>query len=781
MNLLPAASRAETPLAFLVARVRERGAARDGEERPAAILWTDPGGDWSGILDLLRDRLPELLVLDHQKYDPEARTGPAIWLRCVVDGTLGDGQPADPRIPVLYLPRVARQDLHAGDDCPELLKPLVELLHRGVAWHHPNGRDWTASAFLGSPEGLGLQLGSDRQTAVSLRGALGEVALTRLTLLRGRRLEADDFDRLMVDDLPRNLLRWLGEPDETRSRLGGGWNAFRNRCRDELEFDPETGSDLIAGRRLAEAAGTWASLWERYADAPEGYPGVEGLLRRCQPKRQLLTADPARWPNENDRLDSVLRDALRKLTDLPHRRACDEVARLEARHGKRRAWVWSRLGQTPFADALESLARLAAAVRSPLGGSAPDDVAAAYRERGWQADAAGWEALAGLGVPEETVVAGAVRYLLEPWLEDSARAFQDAVRRQPLPGPDGQPAVMPEEDGCLFFVDGLRYDLGRRLVGQLEKRGFRTRLNARWAALPTVTATAKPAVSPVAGAIEGTTLGADFAPRFAGSARPVNAQRLRDALEEQGYQILGGGEFDAPRRAASRGWAETGTIDKTGHEEQDGLPRRLPEELDRLADRLAGLLEAGWRSVRIVTDHGWLFLPGGLPKVALPKHLTASRWARCAVLSGSGAPGVPCGPWHWNAAEEFATPPGIACFNKSDAFAHGGLSIQECLTPDILVEREPGAAPVAIESVTWVRFRCLLVISGGREGLTADLLLGDPAGDSVAQSPKPVDRDGSASLVLADDEHEGAALAVVVRDAGRRVLAFRETRVGETS
>ena len=45
----------------------------------------------------------------------------------------------------------------------------------------------------------------------------------------------------------------------------------------------------------------------------------------------------------------------------------------------------------------------------------------------------------------------------------------------------------------------------------------------------------------------------------------VNAQRLRDALEERGYQILGRGAFDAPRGAAARGWTETGTIDKTGH------------------------------------------------------------------------------------------------------------------------------------------------------------------------------------------------------------------------
>ena len=34
---------------------------------------------------------------------------------------------------------------------------------------------------------------------------------------------------------------------------------------------------------------------------------------------------------------------------------------------------------------------------------------------------------------EEHIVANAVRHLLEPWLDGSARAFQALVERQPLP------------------------------------------------------------------------------------------------------------------------------------------------------------------------------------------------------------------------------------------------------------------------------------------------------------------------------------------------------------
>lgn len=781
MNLLPAKQRAETPLAYLVERIRTRAGMRDGEARPAAILWTDPGNEWRGILDLLQEQMSELFVLGAD-YEPEKRRGPAIWLRCVVDGPMRNGDPDGFPAPILYLPGVARQRLRAGEDCPDRIKPLVDLLHRGVAWHHPNGRDWTPVALFGSREGMALSIASDASTARALREALSEVVLTAVAQLRGRRLEADDFERLLVDDLPRNVLQWLDNSAKTRARLGGRWNAFRSRCQAELVFDPEDGrGSLAAGRQLAEGAGAWGAVWNRYADAPQSFPGVEELLRSCQPPGQLLTANPARWPEENDRREAALRSALTELPALPFTDACREIARLEASHGPRRAWVWTRLGQAPFAQALEPLARLATAVRSPLGGSTPDELATVYRERGWQADVAGWEALVELGIAEEQVVGAVVRHLLEPWLEDSARAFQDAVRRQPLPGRDEQPTVEADEDGCVFFVDGLRYDLGQRLAENLAQHGLRVEVNTRWAALPTVTATAKAAISPVAGDIEGETLGADFAPRFSATGKSVNAQRLRDALEERGYQILGRGEFDAPRTATSRGWLETGDIDKAGHHEQEHLGRRLPGELERIRERIAGLLDSGWRSVRVVTDHGWLLLPGGLGRADLPKHLTESRWARCAVVAGSGAIGVPLGRWHWNRAAEFATAPGIACFNKSDAFAHGGLSVQECLTPDILVEREPDAIPVSIESVSWVRFRCHVVASARREGLTADLRLGGPAGPSVAQSPKPVDADGSASLVLADDTHEDAALLLVLYDGDGQLIASRETRVGENS
>ena len=48
----------------------------------------------------------------------------------------------------------------------------------------------------------------------------------------------------------------------------------------------------------------------------------------------------------------------------------------------------------------------------------------------------------------------------------------------------------------------------------------------------------------------------------------------------------------------------------------------------------------------------------------------------------------------------------------------------------------------------------------------------------MAATAKTVDAEGAVSLVLADDEHEAAALVLVLLDDAGRVLAQRPVRVG---
>ena len=769
--------REETILDRLICGLRAKGTPLDGQVRPAAILWTDPKCEWLPLKDLLLKRVPEFLVLGD--YEPERRTGPAIWVRCVVDGTVDKPSLPDGRPPIVYLPGVARQRLRAGAECPDRLKPLVALLFRGALWHHPNGKDWTVNAYLTSRNTLDLDIAGDQATSDALLRALPEVALSPVKQLARRRLSGDDFDRMLAGDVVRDLLRWMGDPDGARNRLGSSeWEAFCSRCRDEMEFDPAIEADVVAGARMARGDGQWAAVWERFAEAPQSYGDIAGLLQRSKPSGRLRF-NRDRWPDLNEKDEETVRDRLIAIPTLHHDEACETIIGLEKHHGGRRKWVWARMGSAPMAELLKSLAKLAKSARQAMGGTTPDDVARAYLDRGCQADLGAWETLAIAPFEDEEWIKETVRHLLQPWLEDSARAFQAAVERAPLPSCGDQPTVEAGDDGCILFVDGLRFDLANRLAESLEGRGFRVDLGHRWAALPTVTGTAKPAVTPVAEHVEGVALDPTFGARLKTGGKPADASRLRTAIGEKGYQLLSGTAPDPPNSHPARAWLEAGRFDKFGHEMGVQVAGQLDREIRRLAERIKSVLDAGWATVRVVTDHGWLLLPGGLPKVDLPKHLTESRWARCAVIAGESIPDVTRAPWHWNSAQWFATAPGIACFNKSEDYAHGGLSVQECLIPDMVVTRAGETkATASITSMTWRGLRCFIESEVGGGPVTADLRLGQPNGESVVATQKLVDAEGTVSLVLADDEHEMAALVLVLLDEAGRVLARQATRVG---
>src|SRR4030042_6101630 len=153
----------------------------------------------------------------------------------------------------------------------------------------------------------------------------------------------------------------------------------------------------------------------------------------------------------------------------------------------------------------------------------------------------------------------------------------------------------------------------------------------RWASLPTVTATAKPAASPIAGKLRGGHMKEDFCPELKETGVELATERFRELLSDAGFQMLGPVETGEPLAQDARGWTEYGEFDKLGHNLQAKMTALIEDQLDLLLERVQGLLEAGWKLVRVVTDHGWLLAPGGLPKVQLPKYLADGRGARGAA------------------------------------------------------------------------------------------------------------------------------------------------------
>jgi hypothetical protein len=245
-------------------------------------------------------------------------------------------------------------------------------------------------------------------------------------------------------------------------------------------------------------------------------------------------------------------------------------------------------------------------------------------------------------------------------------------------------------------------------------------------------------------------------------------------------EILDPEELRIPAGTPGGGWSETGRLDELGHKLGIGLASQVNNDLERIVDRVNGLLGSGWRRVRVVTDHGWLLLPGGLPKVELPAYLVATKWARCATIKGEATPAIPIYPWYWNPHVRIASPHGIACFNVGNEYAHGGVSLQECIVPELVIELGVQEATAKIIDVKWRRMRCRVRIETNASGLQVDLReKWKQAETSIAASTKSVGADGEASLVVEDESREGAAVTLVVVDAAGNVLDRKGTTVGE--
>jgi hypothetical protein len=409
----------------------------------------------------------------------------------------------------------------------------------------------------------------------------------------------------------------MNDPKGARESWGEGkWHAFRSRCKKEYGFDPDAEGAVGAAERLGlRKEAPWQQLWDRFSEAPLLYKALPDLLTRAKPSE--LVFNPESWPDENDKAEARLRTALLELATADGTTAREAVLKLDAEHSRRRNWVWAKMGRSPQAQALEILAALASKAGRALNGASLEEIAKHYENGGYEVDLMLVRALAeGKSNQDRAAIQAAARALYLPWLRSAAELFQQLAAKTPFGGAGQQPMIEANLGECLVFADGLRFDLGQELRALCEARGLKVTLDRRWAGTPTVTATAKPAVSPVAGLLQGgLTLPDNFTPFIKAGGQELNTARFRKLLEDAGYQFLGAGETGD---ASGKAWTECAQIDRRGHDLQLGLANLVAEELDGIVERVTELLDAGWRTVRVVTDHGWLLVPGGLPKTDLP-------------------------------------------------------------------------------------------------------------------------------------------------------------------
>jgi hypothetical protein len=759
----------------------------DVQIAPACILWPDRDRQWEPVISRLQEELPELCVLG--EYAPDKLTGPAIWLRCVLAGTIEGVVLPEGQTPILYLPGISRQDLRAVESCPDPLKPLAELQYRGVIWSQVNAKDWTLLAYLMSDQGgLALDVAQDKDAKNAMQMAVYRLIDQDVALLKGKRLDKDHFNTLLTGGDPvRDLLLWLDDPEAfKKGRDQNEMTAFREVCKSQLAFDPENDGVLSGAEKLAGHEGPWQGVWDRFCEAPARYECIPTQIRKCTSPAFDMFADEilaGGWPQWNEVQERSLLHDLKGVGKVPAHEARKKIQSLEKQHAPRRGLVWAELGESPLARASEHLAVLATITEKSIAVGTVADMENVYRNEGWKADDAMMRALSVIDKAAELeAVSTAIQAIYLPWADEAARHLQGIVDGATYPGgtyTTNRPIPCAEGE-CILFVDGLRYDTAKRLQRLLDCDRLDISERAAWVALPSVTATGKPAVSPVSDKIQGLDDNTDFEPSVAATEQSLKGgYHFKKLLKAEGFELL---EHADSGDGQGRAWCAFGDIDHEGHDRGWKLAKHLDNMLSEIRDRIAALLDAGWSAVHIVTDHGWLLLPGGLPKTELSSALTASKWGRCASLKPGASVEEGLYPWYWNPSLHFALADGINCFKKGAEYAHGGLSLQECLTLQLSVSRGvPAASLFSAEfaEVTWRGLRCAVKVNGSYLGLCLDIRTqAGNAASSVAVSAKPIKEDGTSSVIVEDEELDGRTATVVVLDEGGALVAQFATRIG---
>ena len=755
---------------------------------PSCILWPDKDRQWEAVIPRLQSELGELLVLG--EYAPEQRIGPAIWLRCVIaDKTQDVTLPAD-LVPVFYLPGVSRQDLRAIEDCPDLLKPLAELQYRGVIWSQANSKDWTIMAFLKSDQGgMGLDVAQDNDAKNAMQLALYRLLDEELELLKGKRLDKDYFNTLLTGGDPvRDLLQWLDQGDAFQTTRGANeWKAFVEVTKSQLAFNPQADGVLAGASKLAMREGPWHSVWDRYSEAPKRYPNIPSRIRQCKPPDLGIFDNPVEkfsgWPQWNEEEEKSLQHDLLSLNNLPAHEARKRVIELENNHAPRRDLVWAELGESPLALAIKYLAVIAEVTKTALAAGSVSDMQAIYANHGWRADDAVLAMLACVDKAADVdAVTIATQAIYLPWLEESARYLQKLVDESSYPGGTiASTKVFAASKGeCVMFVDGLRFDVARRLSSNLEARGCQVAEAMIWSALPSVTATGKAAASPVRSKISGTEDCDDFEPCVAATGQSLKGgYHLKKLLNDNHWKVLDPNESGDGKGNA---WCEFGDIDNEGHARGWKLAKHIDPLLAEIAERIATLLTAGWNNVRVVTDHGWLLMPGKLPSIQMSKDLTDNKWGRCASIKPGASTSERLYPWFWNPNQQFALADGVSCYGKSVDYNHGGLSLQECLTLELVVttgENVFGKPVVEVTDIAWKGLRCTVGADGQYANLTLDIRMhaGDPV-SSVVVVVKQLKDNGTASVVVENEDLQGRQAFIVLLSASGELVAEANTVIG---
>ncbi len=746
-------------------------------QAPVAILWPDPEKQWEVVIDKLQDEMPELMVLG--EYDPGKRKGPAIWLKCMVCRTLPEANWDESLVPVIYMPGVSRNDLKNLSEADPAIAPLMEYQYTGTLWIHRNGKEWTVSGFLqNKDEGIGVDLASDNETKDAAIKAL-KLIFKEPQIKYPSHVNSDFLYQLLFKNEEKSILEWMCRGDEFLNSMDAEkQHIFVSICQKKYGFYPSEKNILTIAEKLGmKKDASWSKVWDYYTLAPERFTRIVSLLEQVKPETMgegLFAVPEETWPQKNAEAEEELRKKFEDIAKLTTEKARELIKELEKEHGKRRSWVWTELSKTNLAMALKHLSSLSEKTAQPYDATSIDLLVAYYKETGYLIDFAALKAMSSSkSQKEQKAVKVVLSSLYSPWLKKLTSKFQALISETSeifnnLP-------VRNEESDCILFVDAFRFDIAKKWAEQIQQNNCKVDITTRWAPLPSVTANCKPFFSPVADKISNVSEFDNFRPQTK-EKKSLSTYQYEAELDKAGYTFL---KDISDLKHGQKIWMEIGKIDRFGHDEQAGLAHRIEELCNLINERVQDIFAAGYKKIKIVTDHGWLLVPGGMPRENLPKDHIDIRWGRCAVLKEGFTSSLLHLPWFWNNSVMVAYAPDISFFKANNEYAHGGISLQECLVPIITVESKAIAHQPVSVNVKWVGLKCSLQFKGVQPGYRVEIRTKHTDETTKITKTKIIDEDMKVSLFVEDADCENMAAFIVITDEDQVVIEKRQTIVGE--
>jgi hypothetical protein len=136
-------------------------------------------------------------------------------------------------------------------------------------------------------------------------------------------------------------------------------------------------------------------------------------------------------------------------------------------------------------------------------------------------------------------------------------------------------------------------------------------------------------------------------------------------------------------------------------------------------------------------------------------------------------------PWRWNPSIHIAYAPGISFFKVNEEYAHGGISIHECLIPEIILESniQPNSNAL-IKSIKWVNLKCNIETESTPDGYTLDVrtkAADEKTSIVVSNKNSVLNNKGK---VMVSDEAEGNAATILLLNPMGVIMDKKLTTIG---